>query len=64
MVKIYNRLHKAIGTLTYFTMHSWEWSYSNLDMLTSHMSPEDKKVTYKYNTISQNDIFKLTRKYI
>lgn len=46
MVKIYNRLHKAIGTLTYFTMHSWEWSYSNLDMLTSHMSPEDKKCFY------------------
>lgn len=52
MVKIYNRLHKAIGTLTYFTMHSWEWSYSNLDMLTSHMSPEDKKVTHKYNEMT------------
>ena len=44
MVKIYNRLHRSIGTLYYFTTHSWEWTYNNLDMLTSQLSPEDKKV--------------------
>lgn len=46
MVKIYNRLHRAIGTLSFFTMHSWEWTYSNLDMLTSQLPPEDRKTFY------------------
>ncbi|KAK3603214.1 hypothetical protein CHS0354_036144 [Potamilus streckersoni] len=46
MVKIYNRLHRAIGTLSFFTMHSWEWTYSNLDMLTSQLAPEDRKTFY------------------
>ncbi|KAK3102570.1 hypothetical protein FSP39_012259 [Pinctada imbricata] len=46
MVKIYNRLHRSIGTLYYFTTHSWEWTYNNLDMLSSQLSPEDKKTFY------------------
>ncbi|KAJ8299133.1 hypothetical protein KUTeg_023193 [Tegillarca granosa] len=46
MVKIYNKLHKAISILTYFTMHSWEWSYSNTELLKNSLSPEDKKLFY------------------
>lgn len=46
MVRIYNKLHRSCGTLTYFTMQSWEWTYNNLDMLIDHMSPEDKKMFY------------------
>lgn len=46
MVKIYNKLHRSINCLTYFTMQSWEWTYNNLDMLVSHMSPEDRKNFY------------------
>jgi len=45
MVKLYNRLHRSINCLTYFTMQSWEWTNNNLDMLVSQMSPEDRKVT-------------------
>ncbi|WAR03112.1 FACR1-like protein [Mya arenaria] len=46
MVKIYNKLHRSMNTLTYFTVQSWEWTYSNLDMLVSQMSPEDRKTFY------------------
>ncbi|CAE1301746.1 FAR [Acanthosepion pharaonis] len=46
MVKIYNRLHRTMGTLTYFTCHSWEWTYNNLDMLKNQLLPEDRKVFY------------------
>ncbi|KAL5006269.1 hypothetical protein ScPMuIL_015075 [Solemya velum] len=46
MVKIYNRLHRSIGTLTYFTMHSWEWTYTNLDMLKNQLSVDDRKAFY------------------
>ncbi|XP_076114354.1 fatty acyl-CoA reductase 1-like isoform X1 [Mytilus galloprovincialis] len=46
MVKIYNKLHRAMGTLTFFTTHSWEWTYNNLDMLKSKLSPEDRRLFY------------------
>lgn len=46
MVKIYNKLHRAMGTLTFFTTHSWEWTYNNLDMLKNQLSAEDRKVFY------------------
>lgn len=46
MVKIYNKLHRSINCLTYFTMQSWEWTYNNLEMLVSQMSPEDRKNFY------------------
>ncbi|XP_064599994.1 fatty acyl-CoA reductase 1-like [Liolophura sinensis] len=46
MVKTYNKLHKTIGTLDYFTTHSWEWTYHNLDMLRNQLSAEDKKTFY------------------
>jgi fatty acyl-CoA reductase len=44
MVKIYNKLHRAMGTLTFFTTHSWEWTYNNLEMLKNQLSAEDRKV--------------------
>ena len=46
MVKIYNKLHRAMGTLTFFTTHSWEWTYNNLEMLKNQLSAEDRKVFY------------------
>ncbi|XP_033752679.1 fatty acyl-CoA reductase 1-like isoform X1 [Pecten maximus] len=46
MVKIYNKLHRAMDSLTFFITHSWEWTYNNLDMLKSQMSPEDMKRFY------------------
>ncbi|OWF43207.1 fatty acyl-CoA reductase 1-like isoform X2 [Mizuhopecten yessoensis] len=46
MVKIYNKLHRAMNSLTFFTTHSWEWTYNNLDMLKSQMTPEDKRRFY------------------
>ena len=44
MVRIYNKLHKAIWTIGWVLLRDWEWTHSNFDMLLSHMSPEDKKV--------------------
>ncbi|XP_045177320.1 fatty acyl-CoA reductase 1-like [Mercenaria mercenaria] len=46
MVKIYHKLHRAMSCLYYFTVQSWEWTYNNLDMLVSQMSPEDRKTFY------------------
>lgn len=46
MVRIYNKLHRSMNCLTYFTMQSWEWTYNNLDMLVSQLSPEDRKTFY------------------
>ncbi|XP_029638955.2 fatty acyl-CoA reductase 1 [Octopus sinensis] len=43
MVKIYNRLHRTLGILTYFTCQSWEWTFNNPDMLKNQLSSEDRK---------------------
>lgn len=44
MMRIFNRLHKAIGLLEYFSRQDWEWNSENMNMLMSHLSPEDRKV--------------------
>jgi len=44
MMRIFNRLHKAIGLLEYFSSQDWQWSSDNLNMLMSHLSAEDRKV--------------------
>lgn len=44
MMRIFNRLHKAIGLLEYFSSQDWEWNSENMSMLMSHLTPEDRKV--------------------
>lgn len=44
MVSVYSRLHKAMGTLTYFTTRSWQWTHSGLDLLKAVMTAEDSQV--------------------
>ncbi len=44
MVRIYNKLHKAMTTLNFFTHNEWTWTHKNMDVLKSAMSPEDQKV--------------------
>lgn len=44
MMRIFNRLHKAIGLLEYFSSQDWEWSSENLSMLMGQLTPEDRKV--------------------
>ncbi|XP_076450896.1 fatty acyl-CoA reductase 1-like isoform X2 [Babylonia areolata] len=46
MVKIYNKLHKALDTLCFFTSNAWTWSSNNLDMLQHHLSADDLKTFY------------------
>ncbi|XP_069375748.1 fatty acyl-CoA reductase 1 isoform X4 [Paralichthys olivaceus] len=43
MMRIFNRLHKAIGLLEYFSSQDWEWNSENMSMLMSQLTPEDKK---------------------
>lgn len=43
MMKIFNRLHKSMMLLEYFSSQSWEWSSDNVNMLMGALSPEDKK---------------------
>uniref|UniRef100_A0A8D0H5B4 Fatty acyl-CoA reductase n=1 Tax=Sphenodon punctatus TaxID=8508 RepID=A0A8D0H5B4_SPHPU len=44
MMKIFNRLHKMIMLLEYFSCQSWEWNSDNLTMLINQLSPEDRKL--------------------
>jgi len=46
MVRTYTKLHKSMEILEYFTTRSWEWTHAHLDVLRSHMSPEDQKTFY------------------
>jgi len=46
MVKIYNKLHKAMRILEYFTIRSWEWTHDNSDLLKQDLNPEDQKTFY------------------
>ncbi|XP_057712053.1 fatty acyl-CoA reductase 1 isoform X2 [Corythoichthys intestinalis] len=43
MMRIFNRLHKAISLLEYFSSQDWEWNSDNVSMLMMQMSPEDRK---------------------
>ena len=44
MMRIFNRLHKAISLLEYFSSQDWEWNSENMSMLMSELTPEDRKV--------------------
>lgn len=44
MMPIYNKLHKAMSTLEFFTRNQWQWSHHNVDMLKRVMSDEDRQV--------------------
>ncbi|KAM7178659.1 fatty acyl-CoA reductase 2 isoform 2-T3 [Macrochelys suwanniensis] len=44
MMKIFNRLHKSMMLLEYFTTQSWEWSSENMNMLMAQLSPEDRRL--------------------
>uniref|UniRef100_UPI00398EB732 fatty acyl-CoA reductase 1 isoform X4 n=1 Tax=Pristiophorus japonicus TaxID=55135 RepID=UPI00398EB732 len=43
MMKIFNRLHKSMMLLEYFSSKSWDWSTDNMNMLMSQLSLEDKR---------------------
>lgn len=45
MMRIFNRLHKAIGLLEYFSSQDWEWNSDNVSMLMAQLTPEDRKVS-------------------
>ncbi|KAJ6668447.1 hypothetical protein lerEdw1_011929 [Lerista edwardsae] len=44
MMKIFNRLHRSMMLLEYFTSRTWEWSSDNMNMLMSQLSSKDKKL--------------------
>ncbi|RXM30170.1 Fatty acyl-CoA reductase 1 [Acipenser ruthenus] len=44
MMRIFNRLHKSMMLLEYFSSQSWEWNSDNMTMLMGQLSPEDKKI--------------------
>ncbi|XP_074660774.1 fatty acyl-CoA reductase 1-like isoform X2 [Tubulanus polymorphus] len=46
MVRIFKRLQKMISTMSYFTQHTWEWTHTNSEVLTSSLTPNDKKQFY------------------
>ena len=48
MTRLYEKLHKSMGVLDYFTLNSWNWSNDNLLALHEAMQPEDKEVHTHY----------------
>jgi len=46
MVRIYQRLHKSMENLEWFTTRSWTWTHDNSNLLLKHMSEEDRKTFY------------------
>ncbi|XP_076862675.1 fatty acyl-CoA reductase 1 isoform X1 [Brachyhypopomus gauderio] len=44
MMRIFNRLHKAIGLLEYFSSQDWEWNSDNMNMLMNQLSAEDRRM--------------------
>ncbi|XP_077565947.1 fatty acyl-CoA reductase 1 [Stigmatopora nigra] len=53
MMRIFNRLHKAISLLEYFSSQDWEWNSDNVSMLMAQMSPEDRK-TFNFDVRQLN----------
>ncbi|XP_068573408.1 fatty acyl-CoA reductase 1 isoform X3 [Cebidichthys violaceus] len=53
MMRIFNRLHKAIGLLEYFSSQDWEWNSENMSMLMSQLTPEDRK-TFNFDVRQLN----------
>uniref|UniRef100_A0A3Q3D9C1 Fatty acyl-CoA reductase n=1 Tax=Hippocampus comes TaxID=109280 RepID=A0A3Q3D9C1_HIPCM len=54
MMRIFNRLHKAISLLEYFSSQDWEWNSENVNMLMAQLSPEDRKVTFNFDVRQLN----------
>ncbi|ESP04680.1 hypothetical protein LOTGIDRAFT_170518 [Lottia gigantea] len=46
MVRTYNKLHRSMEILSFFTTHSWEWTSGNHDLLRHVLSDADKKTFY------------------
>lgn len=44
MVKLYQKLHRAIQSLNYFTTHEWKFHCNNQFMLMDRMSEKDKQI--------------------
>uniref|UniRef100_A0A8C6LHA7 Fatty acyl-CoA reductase n=1 Tax=Nothobranchius furzeri TaxID=105023 RepID=A0A8C6LHA7_NOTFU len=44
MMRIFNRLHKAISLLEYFSSQDWEWNSDNMNMLMGQLTPKDRKM--------------------
>lgn len=52
-MRIFNRLHKAISLLEYFSSQDWEWNSENMSMLMSELTPEDRK-TFNFDVRQLN----------
>lgn len=46
MVRIYQKILKAVTTLEYFTTREWDFQVKHLTGLMERMSAEDEKVSY------------------
>ncbi|KAJ3612459.1 hypothetical protein NHX12_020734 [Muraenolepis orangiensis] len=53
MMRIFNRLHKAVGLLEYFSNQDWEWKSENMSMLLNELTLEDRK-TFNFDVRQLN----------
>jgi len=50
MVRIYDKLHRAVNALEFFTTREWKFSTNNVLMLIDQLKGIDKEVTYPNHT--------------
>eukprot|EP00058_Branchiostoma_floridae_P005510 XP_002590998.1 hypothetical protein BRAFLDRAFT_69451 [Branchiostoma floridae] len=46
MVRLYDKLHKSLDSLDWFTCRGWDWSNTNVMKLQRQLSEEDRKMFY------------------
>lgn len=46
MVRVYNKLHRGMRILEYFTSRQWVWTHKNLDLMKNAMTQKDQKCFY------------------
>ncbi|CAH1256360.1 FAR1 [Branchiostoma lanceolatum] len=46
MVRLYDKLHKSLESLDWFTCRGWDWSNTNVMKLQRQLSEEDRKLFY------------------
>lgn len=61
MVKITEKLHKAIGALEWFTTRQWQFKCNNVLALSSELKGKDKEVRFAIYYLFFSDIFTISK---
>jgi len=60
MIKIYDKIHKHLKSISYFSLHHWRFNINNADRLIQCMSSEDRKLfECDMNGLNWNEYFRV-----